>query len=234
MNYYGPVFILYELSSPLLNFHWYFDKLHMTGSRAQLYNGLALLATFFGCRLVWGPYQTMRVFFDVWKALRTGSVPSSLSGDYKPDPAVNATILPSTDATAEAMRFAGPQLVPLWLALTYLAANIVLTSLNLWWFTKMIDAVRKRFTKTTTTPAPITTTSVKGKGETEQEKEERTVMSGGGTSAAEANGDVVLLQEHSSERVTLDEKGRLVLEVVDEKTTTTTKTGNKGVRRRHG
>src|ERR1700730_1062100 len=70
VNFYGPTFILYELSSPFLNFHWFFDKLNMTGSRAQLYNGLILLATFFSCRLVWGTYQSVRVYQDVWAALQ--------------------------------------------------------------------------------------------------------------------------------------------------------------------
>src|SRR5271170_6240784 len=69
VNYYGCTFILYELSSPFLNFHWFFDKLDMTGSRAQLYNGLVLLFTFFCCRLVWGTYQSVRVYQDIWNAI---------------------------------------------------------------------------------------------------------------------------------------------------------------------
>lgn len=43
------------------------------------------------------------------------------------------------------MRFAGDEVVPLWLALTYLLSNLVLNALNFYWFSKMIDAVRKRF-----------------------------------------------------------------------------------------
>ena len=39
MNYYGPVFILYELSSPFLNFHWFFDKLGMTGALCSRVSG---------------------------------------------------------------------------------------------------------------------------------------------------------------------------------------------------
>ncbi len=42
-NYYSCVFMLYELSTPFLNIHWFFDKLGMTGTKAQLYNGLLLL-----------------------------------------------------------------------------------------------------------------------------------------------------------------------------------------------
>ena len=122
----------------------------MTGSNAQLYNGLILLSTFFGCRLVWGTYQTTQVFQDVWKALQVSSVPDShfpsTYGSHNAT-ASDPTFNQSKDATAEIMRFAGPQLVPLWLAVTYLSANVVLTGLNFFWFKKMIDAVRKRFQK---------------------------------------------------------------------------------------
>ena len=52
MNYYGCVFLLYELSTPFLNIHWFCDKLNLTGSKIQLYNGFLLLGTFFLCRLV--------------------------------------------------------------------------------------------------------------------------------------------------------------------------------------
>ncbi|KAK3080578.1 hypothetical protein LTS18_000118, partial [Coniosporium uncinatum] len=61
VNYYAPTFILYELSSPFLNIHWFCDKLHLTGSTIQLLNGVVLLATFFGCRLCWGTFNSLRV-----------------------------------------------------------------------------------------------------------------------------------------------------------------------------
>jgi len=127
LNYYGPTFILYELSSPFLNFHWFFDKLNMTGSRAQLYNGIVLLFAFFSCRLVWGTYQSLRVYQDVWVALQS----------------------PGTRfEKGEVMRLnahADKQVVPVWLAITYLGSNLVLNTLNFFWFGKMIETVRKRF-----------------------------------------------------------------------------------------
>jgi hypothetical protein len=136
VNSYAPTFILYELSSPFLNFHWFFDKLNMTGSRWQLINGIVLLATFFFCRLLWGTYQSIRVYQDVWAGL------------YSPPPEVledalsgNSTVAPIT----EVMRFAGKQEVPMWLAMTYLGSNIILNTLNFYWFGKMIETVRKRF-----------------------------------------------------------------------------------------
>lgn len=71
VNYYGVNFVLYELSTPFLNIHWFMDKCNKTGSRAQWINGVALLSTFAGSRLLWGTYQSLRLYQDIWLALRT-------------------------------------------------------------------------------------------------------------------------------------------------------------------
>ncbi|MCJ1306462.1 hypothetical protein MMC25_000104 [Agyrium rufum] len=71
VNYYGLNFILYELSTPFLNIHWFMDKFGMTGSRLQLVNGILLLISFAGCRLVWGTYQSVGMYKDVWAAIQT-------------------------------------------------------------------------------------------------------------------------------------------------------------------
>lgn len=48
----------------------------MTGSRVQLVNGIALIASFAASRLVWGTYQTVNMYRDVWRALQTpGELP---------------------------------------------------------------------------------------------------------------------------------------------------------------
>ncbi|KAK0628531.1 TLC domain-containing protein [Bombardia bombarda] len=148
LNYYSTVFILYELSTPFLNVHWFFDKLNMTGSRAQLYNGIALLITFFSCRLVWGTYMSAVVYVDIWSAVRhspdvgyaalDAAHPNYFGGD-------NTTM---TDPDANPMAFVvqqGASPIPVWLALVYIGSNIILNSLNWFWFVKMIAAVRKRF-----------------------------------------------------------------------------------------
>ncbi|KAI6715527.1 hypothetical protein PZA11_003454 [Diplocarpon coronariae] len=144
VNFYGCTFILYELSSPFLNFHWFFDKLDMTGSKAQLYNGIILLFTFFSCRLVWGTYQSVRVYQDVWQALHHQPVTTSIDID-----ALNGTAAAAGKSAApihdDMMRFAGEEYVPLWLAFTYLGSNVVLNTLNFYWFGKMVETVRKRF-----------------------------------------------------------------------------------------
>ena len=46
------------------------------------------------------------------------------------------------------MQFAGERRVPVWLAVVYLGSNIVLNSLNFYWFGKMLEAFRKRFRPT--------------------------------------------------------------------------------------
>jgi hypothetical protein len=72
VNYYGLNFVLYELSTPFLNAHWYMDKVGMSGSTAQLINGIALITTFGCSRLLWGSYQSVRMFQDVWRAIQQG------------------------------------------------------------------------------------------------------------------------------------------------------------------
>lgn len=146
VNYYGATFILYELSSPFLNFHWFFDKLDMTGSPAQLVNGGVLLFVFFSCRLVWGSYQSVCVYQDVWNALHHVPAAASIHYDTLANATTEAALGNSADPLHRAgvMQFAGDEFCPLWLALTYMGSNIVLNALNFYWFTKMVEAIRKR------------------------------------------------------------------------------------------
>ncbi|KAJ1990802.1 hypothetical protein H4R33_001581 [Dimargaris cristalligena] len=66
INAYGPVFLMLELSTPFLNLHWFMDKLGMTGSLPQLVNGVILLATFFGSRLVFGIYWAIHLYTNFY------------------------------------------------------------------------------------------------------------------------------------------------------------------------
>jgi TLC domain len=161
LNFYGPVFILYELSSPFLNVHWFCDKLGLTGSKLQWYNGVILLATFFGCRLVWGTYQSLRVYQDVWAAMHLDtSTPGHLDvGSVMHNITNSIPIFSARDgqmclgeqscvaAQAEVMKFAGPgtDAIPLWLAIGYLSCNLLLNSLNFYWFGRMVETVSARF-----------------------------------------------------------------------------------------
>jgi hypothetical protein len=105
----------------------------MTGSRPQWYNGILLLSSFFCCRLLWGTYQSIRVYQDVWAALHY-------------DPAIKSKpVFEPAGEGMESMRFAGDYAVPNWLACVYLTSNIVLHTLNFYWFGKMIETIRRRF-----------------------------------------------------------------------------------------
>lgn len=137
LNYYASVFILYELSTPFLNIHWFFDKVGMTGSKAQLYNGIVLLATFFSARLIWGVGQSAIVWYDMYRAIFVGPNVEFMSftpADEK---------LAGTEDIMMYAKEAGP--LPIWLAAIYLLSNITLNTLNVIWFGRMIKAVRKRF-----------------------------------------------------------------------------------------
>ncbi len=48
----------------------------MTGSTAQLVNGVALVTTFGASRLVWGTMQCFNMYRDIWEAYNTqGGLP---------------------------------------------------------------------------------------------------------------------------------------------------------------
>ncbi|KAL4736758.1 TLC domain-containing protein [Aspergillus similis] len=157
VNFYAPVFILYELSSPFLNIHWFLDKVNMTGSKLQWYNGMALLVVFFCCRLIWGTWQSALVYMDMFAALRQ----TWSAGSSSPLNPVNITaqIFQARDdgslcineacirANAEITKYAKHTAVgvPTWLVATYVTSNVILNSLNYYWFSKMIETVMKRF-----------------------------------------------------------------------------------------
>lgn len=109
----------------------------MTGSKAQLYNGIVLLVTFFSARLIWGVGQSFIVWYDMYRALYTAPNTEFMSvtpADEK---------LPGTEDIMMYAKEAGP--LPLWLCAIYLVSNLALTTLNFIWFGKMIKAIRRRF-----------------------------------------------------------------------------------------
>lgn len=129
----------------------------MTGSRAQWYNGMALLFSFFACRLVWGSWQTVIVYMDMWNALQ--QTWSAAAAPLSEPVSINAHVFyPARDgrlcvneacarANAEITKFkehtAGG--VPTWLVVTYVGSNLILNFLNFYWFSKMVETVLKRF-----------------------------------------------------------------------------------------
>ncbi|KAL4919330.1 TLC domain-containing protein [Aspergillus aurantiobrunneus] len=180
VNYYAPVFILYELSSPFLNIHWFLDKVNMTGSSLQWYNGMALLVVFFFCRLFWGTWQSVIVYKDMFAAL--GQTWAASSSPLTPVD-ITAEIFQARDggllcineacvrANAEITKYAKYTAsgIPTWLVVTYVTSNLILNGLNYYWFSKMIETVMKRFRPSASAPkqAPAKET----KNPTEHNKE---------------------------------------------------------------
>ncbi|GAA5879991.1 hypothetical protein JCM1840_005283 [Sporobolomyces johnsonii] len=58
----GPNFLIWELSTIFLNFHWFCDKFKMTGSKAQMINGVFLVSAYIGARLCYGSYNSFKLF----------------------------------------------------------------------------------------------------------------------------------------------------------------------------
>jgi hypothetical protein len=109
----------------------------MTGTKAQLYNGIILLITFFSSRLIWGVGQSFVVWYDMYRGLYSAPNTEFMSvtpADEK---------LPGAEDIMMYAKEAGP--LPGWLVAIYLASNLALTTLNFIWFGKMIKAIRKRF-----------------------------------------------------------------------------------------
>ncbi|KAJ3107989.1 hypothetical protein HDU97_002569 [Phlyctochytrium planicorne] len=106
LQYYGGVFLLFELSTPFLNIHYFCDKFGYSGTMLQMINGIILLAVFFGARLVFGFYSSYNFFVDVTRNMDK---------------------------------------IPFYIVAIYFSLNVVLNSLNVYWFYKMILSIRKRF-----------------------------------------------------------------------------------------
>ncbi|KAG6837264.1 hypothetical protein H0H93_012269 [Arthromyces matolae] len=103
----------------------FFDKTGRTGSKAQLINGIFLLSSFFGVRLVYGG-KVVRLI-DTSKIIFTRLRLDSQSINFI--------------KTLHQVR----HLMPWKYIFVYGIGNVVLTSLNWFWFSKMITALRRRF-----------------------------------------------------------------------------------------
>ncbi len=66
LMYYGPAFLVFELSTPFLNINWFMDKMGMASHPSQTVNGVLLVFTFFVSRIVWGWYAIIHVGLDCW------------------------------------------------------------------------------------------------------------------------------------------------------------------------
>lgn len=64
LHFYGAGFLMWEISSFFVHYRWFLFK--MNGKKSlQLLNGLMVLITFFGARIVWGFYLSYMFFIDI-------------------------------------------------------------------------------------------------------------------------------------------------------------------------
>ncbi|KAI3654270.1 hypothetical protein MP228_000989 [Amoeboaphelidium protococcarum] len=100
--YYGAVFLLFELSTPFLNMHWFMIKLQREGSKWYRVNGVLLAVSFFLVRIIYGFYMSFQFLRDLHYHQAA---------------------------------------VPLFHKTLYPLANVVLNSLNLFWFSKILSGM---------------------------------------------------------------------------------------------
>jgi hypothetical protein len=66
LHFYGAGFLMWELSSFFVHYRWFLFKASPPASKSlQLANGLALLLSFFGARIVWGFYLSWLYWRDI-------------------------------------------------------------------------------------------------------------------------------------------------------------------------
>lgn len=70
LQYYAPVFLMFELSNPFLNIRWYGLKFFPSNNKITkivlLINNLILMIIFFFVRILWGWYQTFMLIYDFY------------------------------------------------------------------------------------------------------------------------------------------------------------------------
>lgn len=122
----------------------------MTGSDPQLYNGILLMSTFFGSRLVWGAYNCFRVFPDMIRALSYQKTPEGIAwlAEQRARATIDAATLSALEGDLKEVRLAqmtAARPLPTWIAAVYMASYLTLMILNVYWFAKMVETIRARF-----------------------------------------------------------------------------------------
>ena len=119
----------------------------MTGSIYQAINGAFLVGTFFGCRLVWGIYSSCWVFRDMYWLIRDGhtNFAARVPSGQMHVMSTEELLAISRDPIGQTQAFNQERYLPIWIPIVYLASNLVLNTLNVFWFGKMIETIRTRF-----------------------------------------------------------------------------------------
>ncbi len=114
------------------------------------------------------------------------------------------------EPVSEMMKYSGSRIVPVWLACTYLGSNIVLNTLNFYWFGKMIETVKKRFK-----PPPSSQSSHPQSQQGEKEAAATGEVTGGPGIVVEEDGSL-LGDGVVDEKIEIGEGGRKVLRLEQE------------------
>ncbi|KAK9449104.1 TLC domain-containing protein [Limtongia smithiae] len=71
LMYYGPWFLMFEISTPFLNVHWFATHLPAGAvpEKVQVVNGVLLLVSFFFARIIWGFYSVGVLALDMYHNL---------------------------------------------------------------------------------------------------------------------------------------------------------------------
>jgi hypothetical protein len=133
------------------------------------------------------------VFYDIFRGVRYGNSQYIAGSTPSYTPAQLLSII--RDADGQRMAFASEAHIPLWLAAIYLASNLTLNSLNIFWFGKMVATIRKRF------DPPFGTKGV-GEDVVHWEPQEKTVLDA-------MQGDVAITTlDHEHQREAEEKKGK--------------------------
>lgn len=118
LMWYTPAFLLFEISTPFVNMHWFSTRLPegTIPEKIQIINGVLLMTTFFSARILWGFYQAYKVLMDLL---------------YLQSPITEGTMMP-------------PVSHPWWVPVAVLGSNVSLDILNVYWFSKMVRIVKRR------------------------------------------------------------------------------------------
>ena len=148
-NYYFTRYLLVELITVFWILEPLFEKVDMGKSRAQLCNSVILLVSFFICRILWGPYLLICFYRDVWATINYSAFHHNIKSFNSTIFGISdienvSTIVPSHD-DSDIMIFAGPEHVPVWIALTIASSVTIINILSFYWFGRILRSVRNRY-----------------------------------------------------------------------------------------
>ncbi|CCE62931.1 hypothetical protein TPHA_0D02950 [Tetrapisispora phaffii CBS 4417] len=69
IQYYAPVFLMFELSNPSLNIRWFLMKYFPNQKSLLTANNLMLMVIFFFCRIAWGWLQIGKLCYDYYMTM---------------------------------------------------------------------------------------------------------------------------------------------------------------------